>query len=640
MFRKKLFQDFYFVCRWTSLFLLTIPTFFTCEPIDNATGNDIIDVSAYYNKVEYQIPMRDGIKLYTAVYVPKDTSQNYPFLMRRTPYSSGPYGEDNFPRILGPTGNSRFAEEGYIFVYQDVRGRFMSEGTFAHMTPHIAEKTSPTDVDESSDTYDTVDWLIKNVHPNNGRVGMWGISYPGFYAAAGIIDTHPAIKASSLQAPIGDWFVGDDFHHNGALFLLDVFNFCAFFESPAPNPTDQWGERFQYGSEDSYQFFLDLGPLPNANETYLNHKMAFWDSLMRHGQYDTFWQRRNIIPHLQNVNTNVLIVMGFFDAEDPYGPLEIYQSIEQNNPGINNSIVMGPWFHGGWVRSEGDSLGNISFGEKTSHYYQENIDLAFFNFYLKDKGSISLPEVLAFSSGSNEWHDFEQWPPQSLSPTSFYFREGGLLSFSKPSDSDQQQDAYISDPRHPVPYTSEIRIDRSREYMVEDQRFAGYRSDVLVYETDSLDEDFTFAGPIEVNLFVSTTGTDADFIVKLIDVFPQDFPDREGKYLDVPMGGYQMLVRAEVMRAKFRNSLENPEPLTPGEVTQITFDMPDLFHTFKTGHRIMVQVQSSWFPLIDRNPQKFVDIYNAKEEDFQTATHTLYHSSVYPSHLRIGRLIR
>ncbi|MFQ5627266.1 MAG: CocE/NonD family hydrolase [bacterium] len=617
--------------------LLVSACFFSCQSNSSANSN-AFDVKAHYTKYEYNIPMRDGVKLYTAVYVPNDSSKSYPFLMKRTPYSCMPYGAENYPNGLGPVGNSRFAEEGYVFVYQDVRGRFMSEGTFLNMTPHISNKTNPQQVDESSDMYDTVDWLLKNVRHNNGRAGIWGISYPGFYTAASIIDSHPAIKAASPQAAIGDWFTGDDFHHRGAFFLLDAFRFFTFFEGPAPNPTDKWGPRFEFNSSNAYDFFLNLGPLRNANEKYFQHKIAFWDSLMQHGNYNAFWQRRNIIPHMKNVTTNVMNVMGYFDAEDPHGPVNIYQSIEKNNPGINNTMVMGPWFHGGWVRSQGDMLGNVSFENSTARYYRDTVDLAFFNFYLKNKGSLNLPEVLAYCSGSNEWHELEAWPPAKATSVSLYFQQEGGLAFSSPTENGDAADSYLSDPANPVPHTSEITINRTREYMVEDQRFAAEREDVLVYQTEVLTEDVTLAGPITANLYISSTGTDADFIVKLIDVYPDDFPEHADKYLDVPMGGYQMLVRAEVMRAKFRNSFEKPEPLVPGETTLVKWDTPDIFHTFKAGHRIMVQVQSSWFPLVDRNPQKFVDIYNAKEADFQAATQTIHRSAKYPSHISVAQV--
>jgi len=599
------------------------------------------DIPSHYVKREVQMPMRDGVKLFATVYIPRDTTEAYPFLIKKSPYSSGPYESGEYRNELGPTGSSRFAEEGYIFVYQDVRGRFMSEGTFLNVTPHHDVKDGPEDVDESSDMYDTVEWLLANIHPNNGKVGIWGISYPGFYASSSIVDSHPAIKAASPQAAVTDWFIGDDFHHNGAFFLQDAFSFFPWFESTGPNPTTSYGPRFDYGTDDAYQFFLDLGPLPNANDRFLHHKVAFWDSLMEHGTYDHFWKRRTIVPHLHNVKTAVLNVGGFFDAEDPYGPIAVYRSIEEKNPGIQNSLVLGPWFHGGWVRSSGAFLGNVSFGQATSTYYQENVDLPFFNYYLKGKGTLDLPEVLAYCTGSDEWHRLDAWPPPGAVKTSLYLAGERTLAFEAPIASEPRFDEYTSDPSNPVPYTQETRIDRTREYIVEDQRFAGQRPDVLSYDSGILTQDYTFAGPVEVDLYVSTTGTDADYIVKLIDVFPDDEPEWQSpgsKYLDVPMAGYQMMVRGEVFRAKFRESYEEPKPMTPGEVTRVSFKTPDIFHTFKAGHRIMVQIQSSWFPLVDRNPQNFVDIYGATEDDFKTAVQRVYRDSQSASQLRILRL--
>lgn len=612
---------------------------FSCAPTESAGGLNERYLSDRYDKHEYRIPTRDGAELFTAVYVPKDHSQSYPFLVKRTPYSVGPYGEDRFPSWLGPIGSNRFADEGYIFVYQDVRGRYMSGGVFRNMTPYATERDGPEDVDESTDMYDTVEWLLTNVEPNNGRVGIWGISYPGFYTAASIINTHPAIKAASPQAAIGDWFVGDDFHHKGAFYLQDAFSFFPGFKSNRPEPTTQSGPDFDFGTDNAYEFFQGLGPLRNANERYFHHEVAFWDSIMTHGTYDEFWQSRDIIPHMDSVTAAVMTVAGWYDAEDPYGPIEIYESIERQNPGIENVLVAGPWFHGGWVRSQGDRLGNVSFGEETGTYYRENVDIAFFNYYLKDKGDLDLPEALVFSSGSNEWHRFDQWPPPGLVPTSLYFNDAGRLTFDPPTGPTSDSDSYVSDPANPVPYTQEVTIDRTREYMVEDQRFVTERNDVLAYQTDALTEDVTLVGPVTAELFVATTGTDADFVVKLIDVYPNDAPDVQDPYLDVPMGGYQMLVRGEVMRAKFRDSYERPVPMVPGETTRISFATPQIFHTFKAGHRIMVQVQSSWFPLVDVNPQTFVDIYSATEDDFQTATHTIYRTEGRASRVTAGRLV-
>jgi putative CocE/NonD family hydrolase len=610
----------------------------SCAPAaDYTEEEDIQFLRDNYTKHEYRIPMRDGARLFTAVYVPQDTAESHPFMVKRTPYTVRPYGEDQFPRWLGPVGDRRFAEEGYIFVYQDVRGRYMSEGVFRNMTPHSVVKDGPEDVDESTDMYDTVGWLLENVHPNNGRVGIWGISYPGFYTAASIIDNHPAIKAASPQAAIGDWFVGDDFHHKGAFYLHDAFRFFPSFRSNRPEPTMEEGTRFQYPTESAYDFFVEMGPLRNANERYFHNEVAFWDSMMTHGEYDDFWRSRNIIPHMDNVTTAVMTVAGWFDAEDPYGPIEIYESIEEKNPGIQNTLVAGPWYHGGWARAAGDMLGNVSFEETTGAYYRKNIDIAFFNHHLKDKGELDLPEALVFASGSNDWHSFEAWPPPNASPFSIYLNAEGSITFEPPTEEDGA-DSYVSDPANPVPYTQEVTTVRTREYMVEDQRFVAGRSDVLVYQSDILTEDITLAGLVTAELFVSTTGSDADFVVKLIDVYPDDVPDPEDPYLKVPMGGYQMLVRGEVMRAKFRNSWEHPEPLAAGEVTRISFDAPDIFHTFKAGHRIMIQVQSSWFPLVDMNPQTFVNIYAATEADFKEATHTIHRAPGRASRVTVGRL--
>lgn len=597
-------------------------------------------VEEHYTKQEVRIPMRDGAELFATVYVPRDTSQTYPFLIKRSPYSSGPYDAGEYRDQLGPLGSARFQEEGYTFVYEDVRGRFMSDGTFLNMTPDHPTNDPGVPVDESSDTWDTVEWLLANVHPNNGRTGLWGISYPGFYAAASVVDTHPAVKASSPQAPIGDWFIGDDFHHNGAFFLQDAFRFFYGFDHVEPTPTVVRREAFEWGSESAYDFFLDLGPLKNANERYFRNAIPSWDSLMAHGNYDAYWQRRNIIPHMQNVTSAVMTVAGLFDAEDPYGPIAIYKSTEDLNPGIANSLVLGPWFHGGWVRGAGDHLGNVTFNTQTSVHYQEAVDLPFFNYHLKGIGTPDLPEVLAYGSGDNTWRSFDSWPPSEGEAISYYLAPSGTLAISAPDA--EGSDQYVSDPADPVPYTKEVRIGRSREFMVEDQRFASERADVLTYVTEPLAEAVTVAGPVSVELFVETTGSDADFVVKLIDVFPDDTPEwqaAEEKYLpEDAMAGYQMMVRGEVFRGKFRNSFEEPQPFVPGEVARIAFDTPHVFHTFQPGHRVMVQIQSSWFPLVDRNPQTFTDIYSADESAFQEATHTVYRSTRHPSRVSLLRI--
>ena len=593
-------------------------------------------VKAHYTKYEYRIPMRDGKRLFTAVYVPKDRSQKYPILLTRTPYSVRPYGVDQYRSDLGPS--ALFARDGYIFAYQDVRGRNMSEGTFVNMRPHLATKTGPNDIDESTDTYDTVEWLVKHIPNNNGRVGIYGISYPGFYTAAGIIDAHPAIKAASPQAPITDWFIGDDWHHNGAFFLAHIFNFMARFGHARPEPTRKFRHTFDHGTPDGYQFFLDLGPLPNADARFFKGKIAFWNEAMRHGTYDEFWKARNLRPHLKNIRPAVLTVGGWFDAENLFGALETYRNIEQTSPQAFNVLVMGPWRHGGWRRSDGSSLGYVQFNAKTAEFYRNNVEFPFFQFYLKNKGKLDQPEALVFQTGTNEWHRHDRWPPEAAQPRSLYLQADGELSFHpprEPSATDAGYDEYLSDPARPVPFIDRIEIGMVADYMVADQRFASRRPDVLVYQTSELDHDVTLAGPIEVELYVSTTGTDSDWVVKLIDVYPNDYPDPKDNPTRVRMGGFQQLVRGDVMRGKFRISFEKPEPFVPGEPTLVHFTMPDIYHTFRTGHRIMVQVQSSWFPLVDRNPQKFVDIYHAKASDFQKATQRVYRTRKMASRLKV-----
>lgn len=624
----------------TSCFIISISLLVLLSLLPFHTGS--AESSAYiqtniktnFAKSEYQIPMRDGKRLFTVLYSPKDTSQTYPMLMQRTPYGSGPYGSETYKGAFGPS--PLFTNEGYIFVYQDVRGTFMSEGEFEDVRPFIPNKKSTSDIDEASDTFDTIDWLVKNVPNNNGRVGIWGISYPGFYTATALQDPHPALKAASPQAPIADWFLGDDDHHNGAYFLNESFSFIMFFGMPRPQPTANQFKNFDYGTTDGYKFYLELGSLANVNKKYLKGEHKYWNDVAAHGTYDEFWQSRSVLPHLKKVTPAVLTVGGWFDAEDLYGPLHIYQAIEKNNPKTNNTLVMGPWSHGGWARGTGESLGNIRFDVKTAEWFRENVELKFFNFYLKDKGESKLPEALAFRTGANEWKSYNEWPPKEAQPRSLYLQAGGKLSFDPPSKTSPEFDQYISDPANPVPYSARTPISRNAGYMIEDQRFLAQRQDVLAYQSEALKEDVTLAGPMIADLFVSTTGTDADFVVKLIDVYPDNAPNNSQSGGQVKMDGFQMLVRGEVMRGKFRNSFAKPEAFTPGKPAEVKFDLQDVNHTFKAGHRIMIQVQSSWFPLVDRNPQKFVDIYNASDSDFQKATHRIFHSAKLSSHLKVG----
>lgn len=597
------------------------------------------EVKAHYTKIEQTITMRDGVKLFTSIYTPKDKSKKYPIMLSRTPYSVAPYGPNDYKTSVGPS--LLFQKERYIFVYQDVRGRLMSEGDYVNIRPHIPGKTGKA-IDESSDTYDTIEWLVKNLPNNNGRVGMWGISYPGFYTTMGIIDAHPALKAASPQAPIADWFIGDDFHHNGALFLPHGFNFLSSFGLPRPKPTTDFPPRFEHGTPDGYKFFLDLGPVANADRGYLKGQVAFWNEMMDHPNYDEYWRARSTLPHLKNIRPAVMTVGGWFDAEDLYGALNTYKTIERMNPGIRNTLVMGPWFHGGWSRGDGEALGNVRFGASTSIFYRENIELPFFNCLLKDRCDRTLPEAYVFETGSNQWRTYQNWPPPNTARQDLFLQANGGLAFDRPVGSPVGSkaafDEYVSDPAHPVPFINGTAIGMTREYMTDDQRFAATRPDVLVYETEPLRDAVTLSGPIVATLYVSTSGTDSDYVVKLIDVFPDNTPDNDPNPAGVNMGGYQMLVRGEPMRARFRNSYARPEAMTPNKVTKVEFTLPDANHSFLKGHRIMVQIQSSWFPLVDRNPQKFVDINRATEGDFRKATQRVYRSAQYGSHLTLNVL--
>ena len=620
-------------------------------------------VQSHYTKYEHRIPMRDGKRLFTSVYVPKEASQKYPILLSRTPYTVAPYGVDRYKADLGPS--PAFGREGYIVVYQDVRGKWMSEGEFVNMTPHKASKSGPQDIDESTDTYDTIDWLVKNIPNNNGRVGTWGISYPGFYTAAGMIGAHPAHVAASPQAPIVDWFTGDDFHRNGVLWLPHAFNFLSTFGKPRPEPVtpeDAPRGSFDYKTPDGYNFYLfKMGPLANANERFLKNNIAFWTEMLKHDTYDEFWQSRNLRPHLKSIKPAVLTVGGWFDAENLYGALQVYESVEKAGFQSENRIVFGPWFHGGWSRGEGDRLGDIFFNSKTAEFYREKIEFPFFQQHLKQKADAKLPKAYMFETGTNQWREFESWPPKNVEKRSLYLQAQGKLAWDAPAESvGEGYDEYISDPARPVPSVANTATGMTREYMTADQRFAAERPDVLVYQTGILEDDVTLAGPLVNELVLSTSGTDSDWVVKLIDVFPDDYPD----YDDVPdtrvlppgveprkpidpkrnvasivrMGGYQQLIRGEMFRGKFRNSFSKPEPFSPNRATPLKYTMNDVFHTFRKGHRIMVQVHSSWFPMGDRNPQKFMNINDAKETDFQKATQRVFRSKAQPSRIVVNVL--
>ena len=609
------------------------------------------DAREHYTKYEYRIPMRDGVKLFTAVYVPKDQGKPYPFLMVRTPYSvsvadgregKNNYGVDHFPpntRHLGPA--EEFDKSGYIFVFQDVRGRFESEGRFVEMCPHLDEKKSASDVDPSSDMHDTVDFLLKNIANNNGKVGIWGISYPGFYTAASIIDSHPAIQAASPEAPMIDLFKGDDAYHGGAFMLAANFSFYSAFR-PQANPTAEprkWTP-FEYGTDDGYGFFLKQGTLGALSQFFPEDASWQWDDQVRHDTYDDYWQARNLAPHLKNIHCAVLTVGGWFDSEDLQGPFSAFRAIEQNNPGSENKLVVGPWIHGGWGRLEGHKLGYVDFDANTADYYREHVAFPFFEQHLKDGPDAKLDKATVFETGTNVWRHYPSWPPPGTAPRTLYFQPGGGLSWQRAlhqSDGPPIFDQYVSDPNKPVPFLAYYAVAVPPEYMVSDQRFAATRPDVLTYQTEPLEADVTVAGPVTPKLRVATTGTDADWVVKLIDVYPPDYPDpadadehansktiiKDVKPPSVTMAGFQQLIRGEPFRGKFRHSFEKPEPFAPGVSDWVEFAMPDINHCFRRGHRIMVQVQSSWFPLTDRNPQVFMNIPDAKPEDFKPATQTV-----------------
>jgi uncharacterized protein len=597
------------------------------KPLAGAELKDYI--RANYTKYEYRVPMRDGTKLFTAVYVPKDDSKTYPVLLIRTPYSVGPYGADKYPDALRP--GALFAQSGYIFAYQDVRGRWMSEGNYENVRPHALKKDEK--FNESSDTYDTVEWLTKNVKGNNGNVGITGISYPGFYTVCGMINAHPAVKAVSPQAPVTDWFVGDDFHHNGCFFLPHCFNFMYGFDKHRDGPTKKMTRTpFEHDTPDGYKFFLEMGPLKNANTKYYKDKVPYWNTIQEHPNYDEFWKARNIRQHIKNVKPAVMTVGGWFDAENLFGAIETFKATEANNPPKSNTLVMGPWDHGGWSRGTGDRLGDVRFNAHTAEHFREHIELPFFEFHLKGKGDYKAPKAWVFETGTNVWRKFDAWPPKAARAASLYLHAGGDAHWKADGyDNGPAFDEFVSDPAKPVPYINKTDIGMMKEYMTADQRFASSRTDVLVYKTEVYDTDLTLAGPIEVELYVSTTGTDADWVVKLIDVYPDDFPDLEPNPTGVRMGGYQQLIRGEPFRGKYRNGFDKPEPFKPGEITKVKFTMPDVFHTLRPGHRLMVQVQSTWFPLVDRNPQTFCDIYKADATDFKKQTHRVYRDSEHRS---------
>jgi uncharacterized protein len=610
------------------------------RPLTPDQIKDSLYIIEHYDKTEVMVPVRDGVKLFTSIYAPKDKSKKYPILLKRTPYSCSPYGATYTTAFQ----NMTLARSGYIFVTQDVRGRYMSEGQFVDVRPYQPTRTpaTQTPIDEATDTYDTAEWLTKNTNCN-GRIGVYGISYPGFYATMSILARHPAIKAVSPQAPVTDWFIGDDFHHNGAFMMMDAFAFYSGFGKPRPQPTTQSAAAFSdWKTPDNYDFYLKTGALRNFNDQYLKGGIPFWNDLMQHPNYDDWWQARNPRPHLTSVQPAVMTVGGLFDAEDCFGAWQVYKAIERQNPAtVSNRVVMGPWVHGGWARGKGDHLGHVQFGSATSTYYETEVEYKFFEYYLKDQGSIqNLPDALVFETGSNRWTEYAVWPPKEAVPTKYYFQNDGQLGTSptgrqKRANSNMSADTYRSDPAHPVPYTEDVHMRRTNEYMCDDQRFAARRPDVLTYQTAHLTEPLTLTGPVVADLMVSlqaqgaTTGLlDADFVVKLIDVYPDTLKSVDN---GLPMGGYQMLVRGEIFRGRYRNSFERPEGFRAGEVYPVKFELPDVAHTFLPGHKLMVQVQSSWFPIADRNPQQYVNIYECTDADFIPLDITIWHNTAHAS---------
>ena len=595
------------------------------------TDQDSAWIRENYTKMEQYIPMRDGVRLFTCIYLPRDKAEKHPILMTRTPYSCAPYGTD-FSARLWERHWKYYLRENYILVIQDVRGRWMSEGEFEDVRPFNKDKKG-IEVDEASDTYDAIDWMVKNLPNNNGNVGVFGISYPGFYSTMAAASGHPALKAVSPQAPVTDWFIGDDFHHNGAFFQLDGFRFYSGFGKPRPQPTTVGPSGYTFTIRDNYKFHLENGTLKKLSQL-MGDSIKFWKDLYAHPNYDDWWKARDARTAMFNVKPAMLVVGGLFDAEDCWGAWNLYKAIEKQNPGIHNKIVMGPWFHGQWASRDGSRLGNVKFGSNTSFWFQNNIEIPFFNYYLKGKGeNPQLPEATIFFTGENQWKKLDQWPPAATQSKDIYLSPNNALSWNKPTVSNSFSE-YVSDPAKPVPYTEDVHFGRTAEYMTDDQRFASRRPDVLVFQTDVLTEDLTLAGPVIANLKVSISATDADFVVKVIDVFPDDFryPSSLGTG-NYPMNGYQMLVRGEIMRGRFRNSFTTPEAFKPGKIETVKFELPDVAHTFRKGHRLMIQVQSSWFPLADRNPQKFVNIYEANETDFQKATIKIHHDAANSSSL-------
>jgi putative CocE/NonD family hydrolase len=594
-----------------------------------------------YVKREVRIRVRDGVQLFTSIYIPRDSTRRYPVLMSRTPYSVGPYGAD-YKTALGPSGNPRWVNDGYIFVYQDVRGRYYSEGTFRDMTPILERHDKPTDVDEGTDAYDTIDWLVKNL-PTNGRVGIYGTSYPGFYTTASCLSRHPALVACSPQAPMTDIWMGDDNFHGGAFLLAHNFSFYTRFgRTPRPQPGPDASYPFSMGTPDAFKFYLGLEPLgPGTRKVMDSATAPLWQSILTHPAYDAFWKARDVRPHLHDVKAAVLTVGGFYDTEDIHGPWWVFENIERMSSATDNHVIVGPWSHGGWSRGDDDALGTLRWTYKTGPFFRDSIEYPFFAHHLAGAPDPKLAAVTVFRTGGDRWDGYDAWPPKASTPASIYLQPNGKLAFTPPASGAAQFDEYVSDPAKPVPTVERVENNgMPRDYITADQRFASRRTDVLNYQTDALAEDVTLTGWVTPVLHVSTSGTDADFIVKLIDAFPDSAANWPGDATQFPVGGYQQLVRGEPFRARYRRSFEKPLPMVSNAADSIRFDMPPIHHTFRRGHRIMVQIQSTWFPHIDLNPQRFVpNVFEAKPADFQKATMRVYHTPAKPTRLELRRLV-
>jgi uncharacterized protein len=602
-----------------------------------------------YSLREEMIPMRDGVHLYTRILVPRGRNEPLPFMFVRTPYGISGMGSGSTERSYG-----FLARDGYIFVFQDIRGKFRSEGQFVMQRAPRRDAPGAKAIDEGTDAYDTIDWLLKNVSNNSGRVGMTGVSYPAWLATMAMLDPHPALRAVSEQASPADMWMGDDFHHNGAFRLSYGFEYATMMESAKDV------QQFKFDTYDTFQWYLELGSLANVNRTYLHGTIPTWNDFSRRPNYDAFWQRQAMRGYLTSVKVPLLNVAGWWDQEDFYGPVTIYRALEPYDRAGNNFLVVGPWNHGGWMRGDGQSLGNIQFDQPTAQFFRDSIMAPFFAHYLHDK-PLRLAEATTFEAGSNRWRSFDSWPPKSgVTARNLYFRENGSLAFEPPSSGGgvttggaksaagavaatrPEYDAFVSDPAHPVPYrqrpiqpTYDPRGSGWSTWLTEDQRFVEGRPDVLTWKTALLDDDLTIAGDIGVTLRASTTAGDADWVVKLIDVYP------ESGMTEAKMNGYQFMVANDVFRGRYRTSFETPAPLTPNRLADFRIDLHTQNYTFKKGHRVMVQVQSSWFPLIDRNPQKYVaNIFEARDADFTRAEHRVSRSAQAPSFISLPVLQR